>query len=31
MMDDAYVVVAVGYSSLVAYAFIEGEGFSVGF
>jgi hypothetical protein len=30
-VDDADVVVADGYSLLVAYAFIDGEGFLVGF
>jgi hypothetical protein len=30
-VDVADVVVAVGYSLLVAYAFMDGEGFLVGF
>jgi hypothetical protein len=30
-VDEADVVVAVGYSLLVAYAFTDGEGFLVGF
>jgi hypothetical protein len=30
-VDVADVVVAVGYSLLVAYAFMDGEGFLIGF